>query len=343
MYHVVYETTNLVNGKKYIGKHSTDDLNDAYLGSGNVLLRAVKKYGRENFDRTIIRCFDSEEEAFEYEGKLVNLDVTLDDAYYNIDIGGKGVSREILKRWYSDPKNKEKHLRAVNKPETKMRQSIAQKINQNRPEVREKAHKSLQEWHSKPENKAKIKERFNRPEFKEKISEISIAWFSDPENKQKFIDTNIKAQSTPESKQHKREAQIARYEDPKEREKISKAHKLWHSDPKNREEFIKRQNNPDLLKRKSEIAKAWHKIPGNSEKHRKSMKECHNRPEVIEKLRGRTNNKLVKEQVIKIKKRLANGEKQSVIARDYSVDASTISYINTGKVWGYLDIKEEHN
>ena len=37
MYHFVYETTNLINGKKYIGKHSTDDLNDGYLGSGKAI------------------------------------------------------------------------------------------------------------------------------------------------------------------------------------------------------------------------------------------------------------------------------------------------------------------
>lgn len=51
MYHLVYMTTNLVNGKMYVGVHSTENLEDGYLGSGNLIKKAVKKYGRENFDR----------------------------------------------------------------------------------------------------------------------------------------------------------------------------------------------------------------------------------------------------------------------------------------------------
>ena len=115
------------------------------------------------------------------------------------------------------------------------------------------------------------------------------------------------------------------------------------SDPKEREKQREAQNRPDIVKRKSEISKAWHTIPGNNEKHRKLMKEVHNRPEVIEKRRGNTNNKLVKEQVIDIKKRLIKGENKTTIAKDYNVDASTISCINTGKVWGYLKVKGEDN
>ena len=43
---VIYKTTNLVNGKSYVGMDSKNDPN--YLGSGKLLKRAVKKYGRES-------------------------------------------------------------------------------------------------------------------------------------------------------------------------------------------------------------------------------------------------------------------------------------------------------
>ena len=48
-YYGIYKITNLVNGKMYIGKHVTSDLDDGYLGSGIIIQRAVKKYCKESF------------------------------------------------------------------------------------------------------------------------------------------------------------------------------------------------------------------------------------------------------------------------------------------------------
>jgi len=36
-YHYIYKTTNILNYKFYIGMHSTDDLDDGYVGSGKRL------------------------------------------------------------------------------------------------------------------------------------------------------------------------------------------------------------------------------------------------------------------------------------------------------------------
>ena len=49
----VYVTTNNNNKKQYVGDHSTNNLNDKYLGSGTLLTRAIKKYGKEKFKRKI--------------------------------------------------------------------------------------------------------------------------------------------------------------------------------------------------------------------------------------------------------------------------------------------------
>ena len=50
MYGYIYKTTNLIDGKIYIGqKKSTIFLFDKYLGSGKRLQNAINKYGKENF------------------------------------------------------------------------------------------------------------------------------------------------------------------------------------------------------------------------------------------------------------------------------------------------------
>lgn len=65
-YYIVYKTTNLVNQKIYIGQHSTENLNDGYLGSGVLLQKAIKKYGRQNFIRETLE-FCSEDNLSEKE------------------------------------------------------------------------------------------------------------------------------------------------------------------------------------------------------------------------------------------------------------------------------------
>ena len=50
MYGYIYKTTNLVNGKIYIGQKKSDKfLGEQYLGSGKILKQAITKYGQSNF------------------------------------------------------------------------------------------------------------------------------------------------------------------------------------------------------------------------------------------------------------------------------------------------------
>ena len=86
MYYTIYKTTNVINGKYYIGKHQTKNLNDSYMGSGKLLKQAIKKYGTENFIKEILYVFETEEEMNAKEKELV----ILEETSYNLCIGGHG-------------------------------------------------------------------------------------------------------------------------------------------------------------------------------------------------------------------------------------------------------------
>lgn len=61
MYYIVYKITNLKNGRFYIGKHSTIDINDGYMGSGTALRQTQEKLGLKYFKKEILIVCDSEE------------------------------------------------------------------------------------------------------------------------------------------------------------------------------------------------------------------------------------------------------------------------------------------
>lgn len=88
MFHVVYKITNKMNGKFYIGVHSTTKLCDGYMGSGKILKRAIKQYGIENFDKEHLFIFDTRQEALLKEQELVTEELVLDENCYNLVLGG---------------------------------------------------------------------------------------------------------------------------------------------------------------------------------------------------------------------------------------------------------------
>ena len=90
MHYTIYKTTNKLDGKIYIGKHQTKDLDDVYLGSGKILNRAIKKHGRENFSKEILHVFDNGEEMNDKEAELVSEEFVKEDTNYNLCPGGHG-------------------------------------------------------------------------------------------------------------------------------------------------------------------------------------------------------------------------------------------------------------
>jgi hypothetical protein len=90
VFYTIYKTTNKINGKIYIGKHQTKNLEDNYIGSGKILQNAIAKYGIENFDKEILHVFDTEDEMNAKEVELVTEDFVKENANYNLCPGGQG-------------------------------------------------------------------------------------------------------------------------------------------------------------------------------------------------------------------------------------------------------------
>ena len=89
-YHYIYKTTNDISGRYYIGMHSTNDLDDGYLGSGTLLRRSINKHGKENHSIEILEYCTSREELAARERDLVSLQEIAKKECMNLKVGGDG-------------------------------------------------------------------------------------------------------------------------------------------------------------------------------------------------------------------------------------------------------------
>lgn len=151
----MYQTTNKVNNKIYIGVHKIKDFaTDNYLGSGILLKKALKKYGRDNFERITLYATSCGEEAYFVEELIVDeLFIERVDVY-NIKVGGMGSAAGELHPMYG------KHHTA----ETKQRMSESQKLCDN---TRFSGHNHTEE--AKEIIKEKMRQREFTKEHREKI------------------------------------------------------------------------------------------------------------------------------------------------------------------------------
>ena len=104
MSHYTYMVTNKTNGKVYVGSHSWDKegIDPNYYGSGTAITRAVKKYGKENFQVEVLYFYDTVEECRADEERILTEYNVRDCPHsYNIKNGAIG--------WTSEDMTGEKH------------------------------------------------------------------------------------------------------------------------------------------------------------------------------------------------------------------------------------------
>jgi len=133
-YNYIYKTTCNVNGKYYIGMHSTDNLEDEYIGSGKRLWYSINYHGRDNHTKEILEYHSTRDELKKREKEIVNEQLINEDLCLNLKVGGNGGGRI----W------NEEHMKAFSKSG-----NDAFKSKMKDPEYRENHFKKLSEANKK--------------------------------------------------------------------------------------------------------------------------------------------------------------------------------------------------
>jgi len=178
MFFFVYIITNIINNKQYVGDHSTDNLNDGYLGGGKPLLdNAKKKYGKNNFKLEILEFFTSKQEAFDAQEKYIKEFNTLRPNGYNISPKGGHGTKDC---WSEESKKKvgESHKGLKHSKETIKKLSDSHKGLKLSKETKEKLsklfsgdnHPFFGKKHTE-ETKQKIKEKLQNKTYNELFGE----------------------------------------------------------------------------------------------------------------------------------------------------------------------------
>lgn len=103
-YGYIYRITNLINDKTYIGQHKIKPKEKFldYMGSGRLIVRAIKKYGKNNFVKEIIEYSDSKDELNILERKYISEELSKDRCEYNIDYSDSSLRTSLVKNDITD-------------------------------------------------------------------------------------------------------------------------------------------------------------------------------------------------------------------------------------------------
>lgn len=185
MAYYIYKITNNINGKTYVGQHKYTDINDNYKGSGKILHRAYKKYGIDNFSKTIITvCLDLFEADVLEKYYIEKERKENKNGCYNIRAGGSLDYSKIKRKTHKLSKETKKKISIARKGQllsekTKNKISKSNKIARQKllatgwhynDESKAKTSASMKEWWSKQEDKT-ICSQSHREDVREKISE----------------------------------------------------------------------------------------------------------------------------------------------------------------------------
>lgn len=182
-YYFVYKTTNVLTNRYYIGMHSTDNLDDGYLGSGKRLRYSINKYGAENHKREIIEFLPDRKTMIQKEIEIVSLNEIAKVECINLMVGGQGgrgftVEQQKVNAHKSNEKQRELHKNKewVLKKGEKITKSLKKAYSEGRREI-----KFDYEWNGRKHSE-KTKEKIGKSNsvnhLGERNSQYGTCWIT---------------------------------------------------------------------------------------------------------------------------------------------------------------------
>lgn len=185
----IYLTTNLLNGKQYVGQHLSNCFDTTYKGSGTYIKRAIDKYGWNNFSCEIICWCSTQTQLNEAEDNYIRLLDTMSPNGYNLKRGGsngeyskeakKNCSEAAKKHW----ENEDNRL--------KMSETMKKYFESEEGIKDRKKHSEfVKSYFANENNRKKMsdaqKRRFTNPEERKKTSEASKNYYANEDNRKKM-------------------------------------------------------------------------------------------------------------------------------------------------------------
>jgi hypothetical protein len=222
---IVYKTTNLLNGKIYVGQDSKNNPN--YLGSGVYIGNAIQKHGKKNFRKEILCECSTKVELDEKERFWIKeLDCKVPNGY-NISDGGEG---------RTGPMSEEQKKKMRNTRSEKGRKNIAEA--NRKPEKLEKSRKLRS-----TDAKKNIKNGANRPEVLERKKEYQIKRYQNPEERLKQSELMKIVANRPEVLEKNRRSRGPMSEEQKELRRKPKSEEVKRNMKLSQQKRRKREKN----------------------------------------------------------------------------------------------------
>lgn len=186
----VYLTTNTINGKKYVGIKKSDVFIRNYYGSGTLITKALKKYGKNNFKIEVLHwCYTIDELVIQEIYEIKKRNAANSQEYYNIiDTPVPmlcGENNGFYGRTHTDETKKllSSYRKGIPISEERKKAMIEFKNSESGKEINRLMSERRKGVPISEEHKQKIVNTTRKEDYRKNISDIKKEWYDSTDGK----------------------------------------------------------------------------------------------------------------------------------------------------------------